>query len=82
MPVPIGGSRWEVTRGFRTVAGVAYEKGSVLTLRYATDESPYGISSNICNFNVACEHFPEGTVWSGIWKMIEAGQIRELNDAG
>jgi hypothetical protein len=64
-----------VVRPFVTFARVVYNKGDVLTIARATCQAPYGYESPICNFLVNCRHFPLGTVWSGIWKMLEEGSV-------
>lgn len=75
MNLPSPGDTYVLTHPIFTFAGVHYDTGDEFVLVEATQEAPYGVKSGICNWLVTCKHFPDGTIWSNIWHMIDIGSI-------
>ena len=73
--IPKPGDVLVYTRTVCTVGDLVYVKGERLEIMEATNKSPHGFKSGICNFLVRCKYHPAGSIWSSIWFAMDEGWL-------
>jgi len=77
--IPQPGDVYVIQTSFEALSAVTYNVGDRITLIEPTNEAPFKFHSRISNWKVKCPHFEPPNVqavWSGIWNMIDSGDIR------